>query len=77
MSTSDFTEMERQLLVLQANATKLRKALQHWRVLDAEYEGLKEEILAGKTYPTTKDLEAYGREIGGSVADQKGWSTSL
>lgn len=56
---------------LEDNATKLRKALQHWRKLDAEYEELKEEILARKNDPNAQDLEDIGARIGGSLLDKK------
>lgn len=56
MPKPDFADLDRQRLRLEENAERLRKGLKHWRVLDAEYEGMKEEILAGKTYPTIEDL---------------------
>ncbi len=39
---------EREHLKLEENVEKLRRSLRHWRTWDAEYEGLKEEMLALK-----------------------------
>lgn len=41
-----FLDLERQRLRLEENLGKLRQTLQHWQTWEAEYEGLKEEILA-------------------------------
>jgi len=40
------SSVEAQRVVLEANITKLRKALTHWTTLEAEYEALKDELLA-------------------------------
>lgn len=37
--------LERHRLQLEENISKLQKSLQHWQTWEAEYEGLKEEIL--------------------------------
>lgn len=46
MAVANLEQVEEQRLSLEENTAKLRKALQHWRQWDAEYEGLKEELLA-------------------------------
>lgn len=38
--------LENHRLRLEENLVKLRQSLQHWQTWEAEYEGLKEEILA-------------------------------
>ena len=43
---SNLGAVEGQRLLLERNVEKLRSALQHWRTWDAEYEGLKEELLS-------------------------------
>lgn len=46
MAGEDLDRVEAQRLSLEENIAKLRKALQHWRTWDAEYEGVKEDLLA-------------------------------
>lgn len=41
-----FLDLERHRQLLEQNIEKLRKSLQHWQTWSAEYEGLKEEVLA-------------------------------
>ncbi|PKS12713.1 hypothetical protein jhhlp_000921 [Lomentospora prolificans] len=41
-----FLDLERHVRQLEANVTKLKKALDHWRQWDVEYEALKEEVQA-------------------------------
>jgi unconventional prefoldin RPB5 interactor 1 len=41
-----FLDLERHRQLLEENTEKLRKSLRHWQMWEAEYEGLKEEILA-------------------------------
>lgn len=40
-----FVDLENTRLQLEENIAKLRKSLQYWQTWEAEYEGLKEEIL--------------------------------
>jgi len=40
-----FLDLERHRQLLEENIEKLRKSLRHWQMWEAEYEGLKEEIL--------------------------------
>ncbi|KUJ09529.1 uncharacterized protein LY89DRAFT_627679 [Mollisia scopiformis] len=44
-----FLDLERHRQLLEENIEKLRKSLRHWQMWEAEYEGLKEEILAAET----------------------------
>ncbi|KAI9743621.1 MAG: hypothetical protein M1818_002937 [Claussenomyces sp. TS43310] len=44
-----FLDLERHRQLLEANVANLRDSLQHWQTWSAEYEGLKEEILATST----------------------------
>ena len=47
----NFTELESQRVRLEENVAGLRKSLQYWQTWEAEYEGLKEEIIAlGEDY---------------------------
>ena len=41
-----FVDLERQRRRLEDNIQQLRKSLQHWQLWEAEYEGLKEEIVS-------------------------------
>lgn len=65
-----FLDLEKHRRLLEENIAKLRKSLQHWQTLDAEYEGLKEEILAAKPEPNFQRLISIGREFGGSLLNQ-------
>lgn len=54
--TYNFTDLERNRLLLEENVLKLSRSLQHWRTWEAEYEGLKEEILNAGDDPTNARL---------------------
>lgn len=41
----DLLSLEQQRQALELNLEKLRQSLKHWQTWEAEYEGLKEEIL--------------------------------
>jgi unconventional prefoldin RPB5 interactor 1 len=43
-----FLDLGRYRPLLEDNIAKMRKSLQYWQIWEAEYEGLKEEILAAK-----------------------------
>lgn len=51
-----FTELERQRLLLEENVAKLRKSLQYWRTWEAEYEGMKEEVIGLRKQHTNAEL---------------------
>ena len=44
MNDDVVTRIEKQRVELEANVTKLRKALTHWQTLELDYEGLKDEF---------------------------------
>lgn len=68
MASDDSTliDLERHRQLLETQVSQLRKALQTWQLWSAEYEGLKEEILA-KPNPTTEDLLEIGRDFNGEA----------
>ena len=43
--STNLVDLETHRRRLEDNVEKLRKSLQHWQTWEAEYEGLKEEIL--------------------------------
>jgi unconventional prefoldin RPB5 interactor 1 len=49
-------DLERHRLRLEENLVKLRQSLRHWQTWEAEYEGLKEEILAAGGNASSTDL---------------------
>ncbi|KAH0551372.1 hypothetical protein GP486_007414 [Trichoglossum hirsutum] len=51
-----FFDLERHRLRLEENILQLKKTLKHWQTWEAEYEGLKEEILAFPGDPQPGDL---------------------
>ncbi|PBP27654.1 hypothetical protein BUE80_DR001467 [Diplocarpon rosae] len=66
-----FLDLERHRQLLEENIEKLRQSMLHWQIWEAEYEGLKEEILATKSSPTREGLLALGREYEGQLVTQK------
>ncbi|KAI9831152.1 MAG: hypothetical protein M1819_005240 [Sarea resinae] len=66
-----FLDLERHRLRLEDNVAKLRKSLQHWQTWEAEYEGLKEEIIAFRGEPSSEDLAALGADFGGTLVNAK------
>ncbi|EWC44693.1 hypothetical protein DRE_06589 [Drechslerella stenobrocha 248] len=65
MDTIEVTEKQR--LQLEQSIAKLQKALKHWHVQSAEYEGLKEELLALPRTASRNDMLAIADEFGGDV----------
>lgn len=56
-----FLDLEKYRLQLEDNIAKLRKSLQHWQTWDAEYDGLKEEILSADPTPNREELISIAR----------------
>jgi unconventional prefoldin RPB5 interactor 1 len=52
----ELTEIERQRRLLEENVQKLRQSLKHWQIWEAEYEGLKEELVATGPEELTIDV---------------------
>lgn len=66
-----FVDLERHRLQLENNVEKTQKALQHWRMADAEYEQLKEEIEALPANASDEDLDVVKAEFEGEVVTDK------
>ncbi len=66
-----FLDLERHRQLLEENIEKLRKSLRHWQLWEAEYEGLKEEILAAKPTPNQEQLSAICRDYEGELVTRK------
>ncbi|KAI9650448.1 hypothetical protein NHQ30_000463 [Ciborinia camelliae] len=56
-----FLDLEKYRQQLEDNVAKLRKSLQHWQTWDAEYDGLKEEILTADSTPNRDELVSIAR----------------
>lgn len=57
-SSINFPDLESQRLQLEENVASLLKSLQYWQSWEAEYEGLKEEIIAlGKEHTPDELVE--------------------
>ncbi|ESZ97445.1 hypothetical protein SBOR_2134 [Sclerotinia borealis F-4128] len=56
-----FLDLEKYRQQLEDNIAKLRKSLQHWQTWDAEYDGLKEEILLADSTPNRDELISIAR----------------
>ncbi|TVY55381.1 hypothetical protein LCER1_G007391 [Lachnellula cervina] len=66
-----FLDLERHRQLLEENIEKLRKSLRHWQTWEAEYEGLKEEILARQPPPSQEQLIELARNYEGELVNQK------
>ncbi|CAD6448281.1 760a5753-8c15-4431-84ea-ecf2d402df03 [Sclerotinia trifoliorum] len=56
-----FLNLEKYRQQLEDNIAKLQKSLQHWQTWDAEYDGLKEEILSADPTPNRDELISIAR----------------
>ncbi|KAK6527154.1 hypothetical protein TWF281_010347 [Arthrobotrys megalospora] len=75
MDTIEVTEKQRQQL--EASVTKLRKALKHWQIHSAEYEGLKEELLLLPKTAGRDKILAIADDFGGDVVSREEITTFL
>lgn len=66
-----FLDLERHRQLLEENIEKLRKSLRHWQTWEAEYEGLKEEILAADPTPNRQQLVALAYAYEGDLVNRK------
>jgi unconventional prefoldin RPB5 interactor 1 len=66
-----FLDIERHRQLLEKNIEKLRKSLRHWQTWEAEYEGLKEEILGRVPPPNREQLIELARNYEGELVNQK------
>ena len=66
-----FLDLERHRLQLEENVEKLRKAITHWRMCDADYEELKEEVEAISGPADRADLDRICDEFEGQVITSK------
>ncbi|KAI9818710.1 MAG: hypothetical protein M1832_004186 [Thelocarpon impressellum] len=71
MADGKFQDVEQGHLRLEESIDRLRQSLQHWQTWDAEYEGLKEEILAHKSNFSEDGLSTIGRDFGGTLLRDK------
>ncbi|KAF2472347.1 uncharacterized protein BDR25DRAFT_302584 [Lindgomyces ingoldianus] len=62
--------LERHRLRLEEATAKLQQALKHWKTWELEYETLKEEIQHAKS-PSPSQMLAIGRDLGGSLVNEK------
>lgn len=66
-----FLDLERHRRQLEENVEKLRKAITHWRMCDADYEELKEEVEAISGPADRADLDRICEEFEGQVIISK------
>jgi unconventional prefoldin RPB5 interactor 1 len=68
----ELTEIERQRRALEENVLKLRQSLKHWQTWEAEYEGLKEELIAtGPLELTAEAVSEICKSYDGSLVTEK------
>jgi unconventional prefoldin RPB5 interactor 1 len=66
-----FLNLERHRQLLEDNIANLQKSLQHWQTWEAEYEGLKEEILASSPFSGHDQLVAICQQYEGDLVTKK------
>lgn len=62
---------------LQGQFLALEKSLKHWTIVEAEYEGLKEELLRLPEGSTTDEMKAMMDDFGGDAVTPKDVTTFL
>lgn len=68
----ELTEIERQRRALEENVQKLRQSLKHWQTWEAEYEGLKEELIAtGPEELTAEAVSEICKTYDGALVTEK------
>lgn len=68
----ELTEIERQRRALEENVQKLRQSLKHWQTWEAEYEGLKEELIAtGPEELTAEAVTEICKTYDGALVTEK------
>ncbi|KAK6349245.1 hypothetical protein TWF730_009996 [Orbilia blumenaviensis] len=75
MDTVEVTEKQR--LQLETSIVKLRKALKHWQIHSAEYEGLKEELLSLPKTAGRDTILTIADDFGGDVVTREEITTFL
>jgi len=66
-----FLDLEKHRQLLELNIEKLEKSLRHWQTWEAEYEGLKEEILAAPSPNRTQLIELTSKYEGDLVTQKE------
>ncbi|KAI9682121.1 MAG: hypothetical protein M1817_000175 [Caeruleum heppii] len=69
--TISLKDVEHHRQLLEENVASLRKALRHWQVWEAEYEGLKEEISAHEGPSSDEDVIRISGNYGGELVTDK------
>ncbi|OKL56374.1 hypothetical protein UA08_08271 [Talaromyces atroroseus] len=64
-------ELERQRLDLEENVRKLRQSLYNWRLWEAEYDGLRDELQNLPEDCTSAEMLQVGIDLEGTVVDEK------
>ncbi|KAF4553086.1 Hypothetical protein D9617_8g050990 [Elsinoe fawcettii] len=70
-------QIDRQRIELESNMEKLEKALTHWQTWDAEYEGLKEELLDLEADGKADAIERIATDYGGELLTEKDVSQNI
>ncbi|KAL1297842.1 hypothetical protein AAFC00_006369 [Neodothiora populina] len=68
---SSLDQLELQRLQLEETVAQLRKSLQHWRTWDAEYEGLKEELMRSNSVRSAQDCTRLSDNLGGELVNEQ------
>lgn len=71
MRNDTLDELERRRLELEENVQKLRQSLYNWRLWEAEYDGLKDEVKTLHHDSTQAEIIRLGIDFEGTVVDEK------
>lgn len=64
-------DLERQRQELEDNTLKLQKSLYHWRLWEAEYDGIKEELDCLNDASSKEEMLQAARDFGGALVNEE------
>ncbi|KAI7624562.1 hypothetical protein KC319_g17901, partial [Hortaea werneckii] len=67
----DMLKIEQQRQALEGNLQQLRQSLKYWQAFEAEYEGLKEEILDAQPNVDAAKLDALSTAYDGELVTKQ------
>ncbi|KAJ5225323.1 hypothetical protein N7468_006548 [Penicillium chermesinum] len=75
--THNLTALEQRRRALEENILQLQKSLYHWRTLEADYDGLRDEVKSLDEDATTDEFLLVSRELGSSQVKEEDMKSIL
>lgn len=75
--THDLATLEQQRRALEHNVLELQKSLYHWRTLEADYDGIRDEVKELDENATTDDFLLVSREFGSEQVKEEDMKSIL